>query len=127
MEKPTKRHVLSLVAQIYYPCGFLAPCTMTAKCFMQLLWTTGLQWDEPLTSKLNATWNNFTSSLPALAKLKIPQALQFASNSNIELHGFSYASEQGYAAVVYVQCSQPNGEVIIPQVLAKLESPPSRE
>ncbi|XP_054259448.1 uncharacterized protein LOC128984179 [Macrosteles quadrilineatus] len=107
----TKRHVLSLVAKIYDPCGFLSPCTMTAKCFIQLLWTTGLQWDEPLTPELSAIWSNFISAIPALADIQIPRALKISPNSSVELHGFSDASERGFSAVVYVRCSQPNGEV----------------
>lgn len=102
---------------------------MTAKCCCANSldsYRIGLQWDETLTSELSGTWNNFTSSLPALAKIKLSRALQLSSNSNIEIHGFSDASERGcgYAAVVYVRCSQPNDDVIFRQVLAKTRVAP---
>ncbi|XP_054259469.1 uncharacterized protein LOC128984197 [Macrosteles quadrilineatus] len=123
----TKRHVLSLVAKIYDPCGFLSPCTMTAKCFIQLLWTTGLQWDEPLTPELSAIWSNFISAIPALADIQIPRALKISPNSSVELHGFSDASERGFSAVVYVRCSQPNGEVTTRMVLSKTRVAPLKK
>jgi len=100
---------------------------MTAKCFIQLLWTTGLQWDEPLTPELDTIWKNFVSSLPALADIKIPRALQFSPDSNIILHGFSDASERGYGAVIYVKCSHPNGEITVRQVLAKTRVAPLKK
>lgn len=44
---PTKRHVLSIVAKIYDLCGYLAPRIVTAKCFVQLLWTQGYSGVNP--------------------------------------------------------------------------------
>lgn len=34
----TKRQVLSIIAQIFDPVGFLSPVIMKAKCFLQILW-----------------------------------------------------------------------------------------
>ncbi|XP_024879536.1 uncharacterized protein LOC112459589 [Temnothorax curvispinosus] len=44
----TKRTILSEVARVFDPLGFLAPLTFTAKCLIQRLWTLKLDWnDEP--------------------------------------------------------------------------------
>lgn len=43
----TKRTVLSDLARVYDPLGFLTPITLFAKHLMQCLWSRGLQWDEP--------------------------------------------------------------------------------
>lgn len=120
----TKRSVLSAIAKIYDPCGFLAPCTMLAKCFMQLLWTKNVQWDDPQPSELKVKWNTFISALSSLKEISIPRALQLSPSSNIELHGFSDASEAGYAAVLYFRTKQPNGEILVRQVLAKTRLAP---
>ncbi|XP_054285929.1 uncharacterized protein LOC129002275 [Macrosteles quadrilineatus] len=123
-ETPTKRRVLSLVAKIYDPCGFLAPCTMQAKCFIQLLWTTGLNWDEELSSDLTSIWQNFVTNTQSLSNIQIPRAFQFSVSSAIELHGFSDASESGYAAVLYFRCKLSSGDVTVRQILAKTRVSP---
>lgn len=57
-DKPsTKRSVLSKIAQIYDPCGFLVPFITLVKCFMQSFWSKGLSWDISLSSDLNSQWN----------------------------------------------------------------------
>lgn len=118
-EAPTKRTVLSAIAKLYDPCGFLAPFIMLTKCFMQLLWTTGLNWDEPLTPDLASKWQTLISSISHLPKIRIPRPCQLSGPCDIELHGFSDASENGYAAVIYFRCISSSGKVQINQILAK--------
>jgi len=123
-ECPTKRNVLSLIAKIYDPCGYLAPCTMLAKCFMQLLWTTGLTWDQPLPPELAEKWKMFVSHTKHIEDIQIPRSLQLSDSCSIELHGFSDASESGYAAVIYFRCQLSNGDVIVRQIIAKTRVAP---
>lgn len=52
----TKRQVPNLIASIYDPCGFLAPCITSAKCYMQTLWASNLNWDEPIPPPLSEKW-----------------------------------------------------------------------
>ncbi|XP_067214144.1 uncharacterized protein [Linepithema humile] len=44
----TKRNVLSTIAKVFDPLGLLAPILITAKIFIQELWSLKLGWDEPL-------------------------------------------------------------------------------
>jgi hypothetical protein len=125
--QPTKRSVLSLIAKIYDPCGFLSPCIMLAKCFMQYLWTTGLTWDEPLPTHCADKWHAFVADAQHLKKVSIPRALKMSLASAIELHGFSDASEAGYAAVVYFRCQLDNGDVIIRPIIAKTRVSPLKK
>jgi hypothetical protein len=99
---PTKRTVLSTIAQIFDPCGFLVPFIMMAKCFMQLLWTKGLSWDSPLPSDLHSQWKSFCDEVQFSPQISIPRSLNLSSTSKVELHGFCDASELGYAAVTYL-------------------------
>ncbi|XP_054267417.1 uncharacterized protein LOC128989543 [Macrosteles quadrilineatus] len=121
---PSKRSILSIIAKIYDPCGFLAPCIMQAKCFMQLLWTTGLSWDDPLPTNLAEKWHSFLIDTQYLSQISIPRALQFSLSCTVELHGFADASESGYAAVVYFRCQMSNGDTIIHPIISKTRVSP---
>ena len=44
----TKRSLLSRVAKIFDPLGFLSPFVLRAKILLQELWTQGLGWDDPV-------------------------------------------------------------------------------
>lgn len=44
----TKRTILSNIAKLFDPLGFLSPIIITAKILMQELWTLKLNWDDPL-------------------------------------------------------------------------------
>lgn len=65
----TKRTVLSSIAKLYDPCGFLSPVIFTAKSLIQLLWTLGCEWDTPLPKQIADKWNTFLQALPVLEKL----------------------------------------------------------
>ena len=41
----TKRSILSIIASIFDPLGFLAPLTMSVKILFQELWVLGIGWD----------------------------------------------------------------------------------
>ncbi|XP_054277190.1 uncharacterized protein LOC128996060 [Macrosteles quadrilineatus] len=123
----TKRQVLSVIAQIYDPCGFLSPIVMWAKRFMQLLWTKGLDWDQTLPAALLEMWQSFTSSTDSLREISIPRALQVSRACTTALHGFSDASENGYAAVVYLCCELSDGTVTIRQIMSKTRVVPLKK
>ncbi|XP_077256688.1 uncharacterized protein LOC143894368 [Temnothorax americanus] len=57
----TKRTILSEVARVFDPLGFLTPLTFTAKCLIQRLWTLKLEWDDepPLEERIPiAVWGH---------------------------------------------------------------------
>ncbi|XP_046661212.1 uncharacterized protein LOC124354637 [Homalodisca vitripennis] len=116
----TKRHVLSLIARLYDPCGFLSPLIMVAKSFMQLLWTRGLQWDEQLPPELAEKWLLFVNDTrDHLGDIKIDRVFPLHAASSVELHGFCDASEKGVAAVIFIKCNQMNEAPVIRQVMSK--------
>ncbi|XP_011859874.1 PREDICTED: uncharacterized protein LOC105557286 [Vollenhovia emeryi] len=105
----TKRLVLSEVAQIFDPLGFASPVVIRAKILLQELWLHKLQWDDPLPSQLSARWLIIREELTSLAKLSIPRWLNTWSDSQVELHGFSDASQLAMAAVIYISVHDSNG------------------
>lgn len=87
------------------PCGWLSLITFWNKCLIQLLWSLGLQWDEPIPNNGSkvVSHSQFLFQLPEVEKIYIPRC-KFLNNSiYVQLHGFSDASEAGYSAVVYVR------------------------
>lgn len=55
-DKSTKRSILSDIARIFDPLGFLAAITFLAKHIMQLLWTSGIGWDESIPPQVLTMW-----------------------------------------------------------------------
>lgn len=123
----TKRLILSTIAKVYDPCGFLSPITMWCKALMQILWTQGLSWDEPVDRELAIKWDSFVSQLKYLDTIQIPRSFNMSQASTIDLCGFSDASEVGYAAVVYLRCQMPNGTVVVRQVISKTRVAPLKK
>ena len=103
IKNPTKRHVLSKIAQLFDPVGWLAPVVITAKIFMRTLWQRKLQWDDKLEGDLLENWNNFLRNLPEVSQIRLPRWLGTSITSTVELHGFGDASKNAYAAVIYIR------------------------
>lgn len=125
--KCSKRTVISTLARLYDPCGFLSPVLFWAKSFIQLLWTQGLNWDDQLSPELSWKWNSYLHELPKLEEISICRHLFTDSAINVQLHGFSDASELGYAANVYVRCVNSKGDVRINLLFAKSRVAPLKK
>lgn len=127
VQATTKRQVLSMIAKLYDPCGFLSPVTMWCKSYMQCLWAQGIQWDEPIPPSLVQKWQSFISRLSHLSQLTIPRAFQLSQAICVQMHGFSDASESGYAAVVYLRCQLSDNSIITRQLMAKTRVAPLKK
>lgn len=118
-EKFTKRTVLSAIAQIYDPLGWVTPVVFFAKAIMQHLWTLGLQWDDPLPVDVSERWLTFIEELPFLEQIVLPRHLDTTNAIRIDLLGFSDASTLGYAASTYLRVEKPNKDVSVYLLLSK--------
>ena len=98
----TKRIILSEVSQFYDPIGIVSPVIITSK-ILQELWLHKLFWDEPLPHSTVKKWLHIREDLTNLDKISIPRWLGIQENSFVELHGFSDASQQAIAAVLYIK------------------------
>lgn len=99
----TKRTMLSNIAKIFDPLGWLSPCTIIAKLMIQKLWIKQQEWDEPISEELRKEWSKLSETLPCLQEIKLPRWIGTLQTIKVELHGFSDASEKAYAAVIYVR------------------------
>ncbi|XP_044585979.1 uncharacterized protein LOC123266017 [Cotesia glomerata] len=99
----TKRKILSAIAQIFDPLGFLTPVVIMTKVFIQELWTVKLGWDDELCQDDSHMWIEYLDQLQELQQLSIPRWIQLTSTSSFEIHGFCDASQKDIAAVAYVR------------------------
>ena len=101
--KCTKRVVLSLIARVFDPLGFVLPVTVSARFLFQDVWRLGLEWDEELPETLQSVFSMWLQSLHFLQKIAIP--CQYFDGSwtdcvsNVELHAFGDASLKGFGAM----------------------------
>ncbi|XP_071053632.1 uncharacterized protein [Onthophagus taurus] len=100
----TKRSVLSFIARLFDPLGWLSPLIVTAKIFMQDLWIRKLDWDESLPNDLALKWISFLNDIRTIPAIRVPRWLGIEQNvTSIELHGFADASNAAFGAVVYLR------------------------
>lgn len=122
----SKRMLLSEIARLFDPLGWLSPVLIFAKIMMQNLWLSGIDWDSPVNEDHSNAWNVFRSSLTDLEKIRVPRWLNITSNATCELHGFCDASERAYAAAVYLTVIEPSGTRRSTLVVAKAKVAPVR-
>ena len=119
----SKRIILSELARIFDPLGFLAPLTFAAKLLIQQLWVLGLDWDETPPPEICNQWKRYQLELPELSSIRISRSLSLDSHCRLELHGFCDASERGYGAVVYLR-TVSSGEARVQMLIAKSKVAP---
>lgn len=127
VDKWTKRMVLSEIAKLYDPLGWLAPCVAKAKVLMQQLWrlSTSFDWDAPLPNTLIAEWQQIYIQLCLPIPIQVNRWIGLIGETDhIEIHGFCDASSQLYAAAVYIKTRHSNECVEVNLVAAKTKLAP---
>lgn len=69
----TKGSVLSRIAQLFDPLGWLALVAIIGKVFIQQLWKAQIGWDDPLPPSLSQQWATFDEELKSVTELSIPR------------------------------------------------------
>ncbi|XP_063362896.1 uncharacterized protein LOC134651724 [Cydia amplana] len=102
----TKKGVLRVLARLYDPCGFVSPLMLPGKLLFQEICTRKLKWDEILPEDLSTSWRNIIENLIDVKNVELPRHVASGSKSECtkyELHCFTDASMNAYAAVVYLR------------------------
>jgi hypothetical protein len=118
----TKRLVLSLLARIFDPRGFLTPFTITAKCIFQKLWQLGLGWDEVIPVELSSQFELWLADFEVIKSWQIPRRysnVPWSSMTGLELHAFGDASMSGYGTTVYLRIPVSEGVYECSLVMSK--------
>lgn len=125
----TRRGVLSTVASIYDPLGFLAPLILLGKQILQQLCRDKVGWDEPLSEELRTRWVSWLQDLENLSSVKIRRCYvpaNFTDVKQYELHHFSDASTTGYGECTYLRAIHANGDVHCSLVMGKARVAPTK-
>ncbi|KAJ8704743.1 hypothetical protein PYW07_011931 [Mythimna separata] len=126
-EPVTKRKVISDIAKLFDPMGWISPAIIKAKIMIQKLWLAGIEWDDKLPPVLLDEWITYRAGLVELTKCRIPRWINVKESSTMELHGFSDASSAAYAAVVYIRVVDDFGNVYVHLVTSKTRVAPIKQ
>ncbi|XP_053699438.1 uncharacterized protein LOC128746414 [Sabethes cyaneus] len=122
----TKHQLLSDTARLFDPFGWFAPVIICAKILYQHCWLYDLNWHDPLPPCIEDAWVEMKQNLWQLEQVKIPRWMA-NFHGRIELHGFSDASEEAYAAAVYMRSIDEDGRIHVSLIAAKTKVAPVKQ
>lgn len=99
----TKRSILSNVARIFDPLGWLTPVILKAKLLLQDLWRLNLSWDEPVPRDLSHDWRKFISDLNNLNRINISRHVIPHQGKEFSIVGYCDGSTKAYGCSVYLR------------------------
>lgn len=108
-EKMTKRAVLSQVHRIFDPIGFTCPALLLPKLILQKTWDLKIDWDEYLPDDLMKMFQKWVEEVPKLLLIQIPRHAFGGRICTNQLHLFVDASQDAFAAVVFVRSEDEDG------------------
>ncbi|XP_024893753.1 uncharacterized protein LOC112468697 [Temnothorax curvispinosus] len=121
----SKRAILSAIARLYDPLGWVTPVTVSAKIIMQQLWGVQIEWDDRIPDSLLYKRSMIYAKLSHLNDLQISRWTGVTADaSHAELHGFADASTLAYAAAVYLKVTSATGQVTISLLAGKSKIAP---
>ncbi|XP_075150742.1 uncharacterized protein LOC142224843 [Haematobia irritans] len=120
----TKRAVLSEIAKLFDPAGWLAPKIIVAKIIMQQIWKDKTDWDECLKPMTLNRWFAFLDDYSEIERIEIPRWVGFSPDHEVQLHAFCDASEKAYAASLYVRIKNAPGDYVTHLLAARTKVAP---
>ncbi|XP_055309640.1 uncharacterized protein LOC129573278, partial [Sitodiplosis mosellana] len=117
--KMTKRRVLSEIARLHDPNGFVAPIVVKAKMLMKEIWKIGrgdgkhskLKWDDVVPENIKNEWLQYRSDLSLLSNFKVKRWLKLSSKSQLQVHAFCDACDDAYGGSIYTRVVDENGQI----------------
>jgi hypothetical protein len=125
----TKRMVLSLIARLFDPLGFLNPFVISLKCLFQTLWRTGIGWDEEVSEEFESKVVSWVKDLEKLKTWRVSRRYHqegWSHLENLQLHAYGDASETAYGACVYL-VYEHKGKLYSSLVLSKTKVVPLKK
>lgn len=129
VEKWTKRQILSVIAKLFDPLGWLSPCIVRAKLLMQDIWRlpNKIDWDSEVPSHIMNHWQSIYTDLTATNPIEIPRWLKLSNHmKSAELHAFCDASKLSYACCVYLRVQHVDETISCNLIAAKTKVSPIR-
>ena len=107
----TKRILLSSISKIFDPMGLASPAIVMMKVIFQKLCKSGLDWDDPVDSDTQKTWDSWLRDVTKTKTFTVNRCVfETALNQaeSVELYGFGDSSIQAYGSCVYVHADHGN-------------------
>ena len=123
----TKRILLSELAKVFDPLGFLSPVTVRAKILFQHLWQLKVDWDDEVPAQVQQQWQSYQEDLVLVDQINIPRCIVAPATAVTQIHGFSDGSESAYGAAVYLRTEQPDGGIIARLITSKSKVAPLKQ
>lgn len=101
--KMTHKSMCAEVGKLFDPIGQIQPLIVPAKILLQDLWRAKVTWDEVVPEPLQRRWEVIAQSFEDLAPFKLSRWINPGGYAQVELHGFSDASQVAYGAVIYAK------------------------
>jgi len=121
----TKRNFLRNIAMLFEPMGFRAPYVIGAKILLQEMWTSGLDWDDPLDPSQARQAKKWFQEFTELSDVYVARCLQLNSHvETVPLHTFTDASGEAYRVVTCVRYQYKDGTVSTNRVTSKIRVAP---
>ena len=124
---PDRRSVLSNIASVYDPLGFIAPFVLSGKIILQQMCREDVTWNQSLHVHLIPRWKLWLHNLTQLSTVIIPRCFvipQFGKVVRRELHHFSDASTMGYGQCTYLKQINEHGDICCSFVIGKARVTP---
>merc|ERR1711923_6055 len=116
----TQRLALAVVSQSFDPLGLICPLFIRMKISMRTIVSLGLGWDVHLPPPLQTVWRNFTKDLLDFPEVSFPRSVvPEDAVGRPELVGFFDASDQAYAACIFVRWRTRSGGWFVSLLCAK--------
>lgn len=110
----SKRTILSRIAGLYDPMGWITPVIVRAKILMQSLWKLDCNWDELVSGDIKREWTVIESSLLKLREIAIPRWIGLTKSiKSYQIHSFCDASCKAFAAVTYLRIVDTHGNISV--------------
>ncbi|XP_049878086.1 uncharacterized protein LOC126375230 isoform X4 [Pectinophora gossypiella] len=120
----TKRIILSNTCRIFDPLGLLSASTITLKVLLQKLWKLKLEWDDPVPNEIKKSWEKVINNLNLFLTVSVPRHVMCASPVKTELHCFVDASQDAYAACIYLRSLDEHNSVTTKLLCSKTRVAP---
>ncbi|XP_065094025.1 uncharacterized protein LOC135714567 [Ochlerotatus camptorhynchus] len=93
---------------VYDPLGFISHLLMFLKVLLQEIWRTAIGWDDPIQDTQFEKWLTWLAVFPQMSSVEVPRCYRSLTSveAEIEMHTFVDASENGFAAVVYLRFTE---------------------
>ena len=105
----TKREIVSNVAKIFDPLGFVTPLLVNFKIYIQELHKSKFEWNKEITDDLKNKWTSLSAEFNEnIGKFVVPR-FAFDSSKPIDVIIFADASKEAYGCAFYaIQNNQIN-------------------